>query len=321
MNPVIIRLITSIVTSKKGRNGIKNLVIIVSCVFGLPFLLISGAKHKVNENKDKVAEVIAELKEEKKIDNSLSVDLVISVELHVHSTKNIQDPLDKTKVKKHMIEDYIKQERVLVEVENEDGTMTVEEREVSMFKTKREIFDMIKEKYQINEKQIKDIEMFIMSNMLLSVTAYTGEFFLPSKSGKVSCSYRCYENHLGTDIASNVQTEILASASGTVIFANNGCMDGDSSCGGGFGNHVVIAHNINGIEYVTIYAHMIETTVTKAQKVMTGTTIGFMGNTGRSEGVHVHFEIIKDVQHFPSKSERYVLGVDTETIIEYPESW
>ncbi|MDN7242368.1 peptidoglycan DD-metalloendopeptidase family protein [Planococcus sp. N028] len=90
------------------------------------------------------------------------------------------------------------------------------------------------------------------------------------------------EFHQGVDIANGVGTTIMASASGYVSFA--GSM-------GGYGNVIILTHSINGQTHATVYAHLSSIGVSKGQAVSQGQRIGGMGNTGRSFGSHLHFEI------------------------------
>ncbi|MEM5673435.1 M23 family metallopeptidase [Bacillus cereus] len=60
-----------------------------------------------------------------------------------------------------------------------------------------------------------------------------------------------------------------------------------------YGNVVFISHNINGQTYTTVYAHLKSRSVSAGQKVKQGQQLGIMGNTGQSEGQHLHFEIHK----------------------------
>ena len=73
----------------------------------------------------------------------------------------------------------------------------------------------------------------------------------------------------------------------------NGCAEGNSGGGGGFGNHIVITHP-NGID--TLYAHLSSIHVSEGQRVSRGQVIGAVGNTGRSTGPHLHFEVRKNGQ-------------------------
>jgi murein DD-endopeptidase MepM/ murein hydrolase activator NlpD len=59
-----------------------------------------------------------------------------------------------------------------------------------------------------------------------------------------------------------------------------------SSCG--FGSYVIIEHK-NG--YRTFYAHLTSVSVKKGQRLNSGEEVGTMGNTGHSDGCHLHFEI------------------------------
>lgn len=88
--------------------------------------------------------------------------------------------------------------------------------------------------------------------------------------------------HNGIDMAGAVGTPIRAAAGGTVIVASVG------GWGGGYGSYVVIKHN-NGTQ--TLYGHLSRVSVRVGQSVSRGETIGLLGNTGRSTGPHLHFEV------------------------------
>ncbi|MEX1382867.1 M23 family metallopeptidase, partial [Lutibacter sp.] len=59
----------------------------------------------------------------------------------------------------------------------------------------------------------------------------------------------------------------------------------------GYGKHIRIDH---GFGYISLYAHMSKYNVRKGQKVKRGDLIGFVGNTGRSQAPHLHYEIHKN---------------------------
>jgi LysM repeat protein len=88
--------------------------------------------------------------------------------------------------------------------------------------------------------------------------------------------------HNGVDLASSYGSKIMASAEGDVIIAK------DSGWNGGYGEYVVIKHD-NGTQ--TVYGHMSAVSVSVGDHVEQGQTIGAMGSTGKSTGVHVHFEV------------------------------
>lgn len=88
--------------------------------------------------------------------------------------------------------------------------------------------------------------------------------------------------HNGIDFGAPRGTPIHAAADGTVIIARN---DGWN---GGYGKYAVITH-ANGTQ--TLYAHMTNAIVSAGQSVTSGQVIGYVGNTGRSTGTHLHFEV------------------------------
>ena len=101
----------------------------------------------------------------------------------------------------------------------------------------------------------------------------------------ISGGYRSQGIHgyNAVDLAAPTGTPIYAAAAGTVIIAR-----GDGSWNGGYGNYVVIRHS-NGAQ--TLYAHMHTVTARQGQTVSQGSQIGTVGNTGRSTGPHLHFEV------------------------------
>ena len=85
--------------------------------------------------------------------------------------------------------------------------------------------------------------------------------------------------HQGIDIAAPIGTPVVAAASGKVI---------NAGWHSGYGNLIRIEH-LDGS--VTTYAHNNKNLVSHGQKVDQGEQIAEMGNTGRSTGSHLHFEI------------------------------
>ena len=117
---------------------------------------------------------------------------------------------------------------------------------------------------------------------LYRIAAEKTPFSLPVKSGfRYTSGFgpRWGRMHSGTDFASSYGTPIYATADGVVIFA--GWLSG-------YGRLVKIQHAF-GIE--TRYAHQAKIRVKVGQRVSRGERIGDMGNSGRSSGSHLHYEI------------------------------
>lgn len=90
------------------------------------------------------------------------------------------------------------------------------------------------------------------------------------------------ELHGGTDFRGAIGDSIQATGNGLVSFAGTY---------GGYGRCVIIEHGDN---FQTLYAHLQKVIVEEGQQVQSGQVIGLLGNTGRSTGPHLHYEIMHD---------------------------
>lgn len=97
--------------------------------------------------------------------------------------------------------------------------------------------------------------------------------------------YRTRRMHQGMDFSAPVGTDIFATGGGTVSYAG---------WKQGYGNTVIIDH---GFGYETLYAHMHKIEVRQRQKVSRADVIGQVGNTGKSTGPHLHYEVIYKGKH------------------------
>lgn len=91
--------------------------------------------------------------------------------------------------------------------------------------------------------------------------------------------YGTRQFHRGIDIANSIGTEIVAAGSGVVTY---------SGMQGGFGYVTIINHGYN---YYTVYAHCNKLYKEVGDSVKKGEAIAEIGNTGKSTGPHLHFEI------------------------------
>ncbi len=91
------------------------------------------------------------------------------------------------------------------------------------------------------------------------------------------------EFHRGIDIATEIGKEVVAPADGVVVSASEER---------GMGNMVEISH-WNGV--VTVYGHLLKKgTIKRGQKVKRGDIIGYVGNSGRSTGPHLHYGVCEN---------------------------
>ena len=91
-----------------------------------------------------------------------------------------------------------------------------------------------------------------------------------------------YQMHEGQDITGSVGTPVVATAAGRVV---------EAEYSSSYGNYVVLAHE-GGIR--TVYAHLSAFRCQVGKAVRRGDVIGLLGNTGRSTGPHVHYEVHVD---------------------------
>lgn len=112
-----------------------------------------------------------------------------------------------------------------------------------------------------------------------NTTSQQGYFIHPAPGSVISQRSHGYN---AVDMAASRGTSILASASGKVIKSVG------SGWNGGYGRFLVIEHD-NGTQ--TLYSHMSSVIVSQGQHVVQGQVIGYVGNSGRSTGSHLHFEV------------------------------
>ncbi|MCL6573497.1 MAG: peptidoglycan DD-metalloendopeptidase family protein [Bacillus sp. (in: Bacteria)] len=141
-------------------------------------------------------------------------------------------------------------------------------------------------KKDISNKQIlqQPINQIVVKGTKEIPSRGEGNFAWPTSGGYVSSNqgYRWGKLHKGIDIARPSNKTIKATDNGVIVSAG---------WDGGYGNKIIIDHQ-NG--YRSLYGHMSSLNVKVGQTVSKGTSIGVMGSTGDSTGVHLHFEVYKN---------------------------
>lgn len=112
--------------------------------------------------------------------------------------------------------------------------------------------------------------------------------------------------HSGIDISGGsgmASVNIIAAKDGTVVFSSKGgtvcpsSFSDCSTCGGGYGNYIIIQHTDGNY---TLYGHLYENslTVSEGDSVTQGQVIAKMGSSGCSTGAHLHFEVREGQNEF-----------------------
>ncbi len=147
--------------------------------------------------------------------------------------------------------------------------------------------DELSRQLENREQQLNVLENMLMSRNLHKEVFPAGrpitKGWLSSKFGTRNDPFTGKpEFHKGIDLAGKEGSDIISVAAGVVTWAGKRY---------GYGNLVEVTHG-NG--YVTRYGHAKDVLVKMGETVKKGQKIALMGNTGRSTGPHVHFEVWVD---------------------------
>jgi murein DD-endopeptidase MepM/ murein hydrolase activator NlpD len=142
---------------------------------------------------------------------------------------------------------------------------------------------LIKESLLSEEVLTEPVTARVAKGTLKLAGEGSGKFAWPVTGAKLTSSFgsRWGTKHQGIDMASS-NRDIKAADTGKVTFV------GEKN---GYGKTIIIDHQ-NG--YETLYGHLSKYSVSKGDVVEKGDKIGVMGSTGRSTGVHLHFEVHVD---------------------------
>ncbi|WP_413380830.1 murein hydrolase activator EnvC family protein [Alkalihalobacillus sp. 1P02AB] len=178
----------------------------------------------------------------------------------------------------------------LQRLEKEDLLLTVEEKEKNLIS---KLEDLDQQKILLQDEEIKAIQAEYRSVQSTSApvselqTIVDSTEFMRPTTGRLTSGYgpRSGSYHYGVDIGKNGRTgdvPIQAANEGEVTLAQYSTS---------YGNYVILTHQVDGRQIQTLYAHMDRLDVSKGDYVSKGQQIGLMGNTGRSFGAHLHYEV------------------------------
>lgn len=159
------------------------------------------------------------------------------------------------------------------EIKSEPVEQTVEL--TDSYGNKREVKVMVASKTTINSP---DVTTPADQSSTAHITSKTS----PAESNHPPAEADQMQFHKGLDIAVTFGSDVRAAAAGTVIFSGQK---------GGYGNCIIVSHG-NGL--ATLYGHLSELLAKANEKVKVGQVIAKSGNSGRSTGPHLHYEVHKN---------------------------
>ena len=153
-----------------------------------------------------------------------------------------------------------------------DLTLKVDVLEKELYvqsKSYDEIIEMAKNQ-EIRMENIPAIQPVLNKDLTRVATGY---------GMRIDPVYHVRKFHQGMDFTAPTGTEVFATGNAKVKF---------SGWKQGYGNTIILDH---GFGYETVYAHLYKSLVRKGQKVRRSDIIGLVGNTGKSTGPHLHYEV------------------------------
>ncbi|MCL9980344.1 MAG: M23 family metallopeptidase [Bacteroidia bacterium] len=151
--------------------------------------------------------------------------------------------------------------------------------------------DQIKSLVATQEKSYKQLDKLIKNrsdlvNSIPAIMPVANKDLKRMASGfgyRLDPFYHTFSFHGGMDFTAEVGTEVYATGDGRVSKVSQETW--------GYGNHIIVQH---GHGYTTLYGHLSRFAVRAGEKVKRGQLIGYVGNTGRSTGPHLHYEVRKN---------------------------
>ncbi|MGL6058651.1 MAG: M23 family metallopeptidase [Culicoidibacterales bacterium] len=299
----------------------------------IPSFAMDGEEALYAETMKKYVTVQSQLVNEKGVNFQMSYVMALDMLEYSNDFSKVTAPHIKKKA-----ELMLSEEEKTTTAQNEAGEEITTTTRVYTMKSDEAIGELLKTTYPdifdsetvvgFYFEQVDLLQEFIFANGgntgggELGDVVKNGKFIVPmsaTDSPRVTAGwglYDPYDNgnlkfHQATDWAGSANAKVLASAEGKIIKVVNSCVEGDTACGNGFGNQVLIQHTIDGKQYETLYAHFKQVNVQVGQIVKQAEVIGIQGNTGASNGAHVHFEL-----HTPQFNYRVSAGQPAPTAID-----
>ena len=151
----------------------------------------------------------------------------------------------------------------------------------------------LKKDYLLLNNIISDLNYSMESDSSINYEYFISRFYslheldypnLAPVEGYVTRGLQLGNNHLGIDIAAKYQDEVHAPAHGRVIYAGGSDILGQT----------IIINHPGG--FITVFGHNDTILVQSGEEIMKNKVISYVGETGKSQGPHLHYEIWKNNQ-------------------------
>jgi murein DD-endopeptidase MepM/ murein hydrolase activator NlpD len=178
-----------------------------------------------------------------------------------------------------------------IKIPNQDGIFIEIDRDLDAFCQEKGVpVEVVYAVNGIDQTQVRaGIELFFpgVQHTGIERSVITGSAFLKPVAGWLTSGFGYRRDpftnemhfHRGVDLAAAVGTTVRAALDGKVVVVGYDSV---------LGNYILIRHQIS---YSTLYGHLSHVSVVRGATVTRGQRIGAVGNTGKSTGPHLHFEI------------------------------
>ncbi len=177
-------------------------------------------------------------------------------------------------------------------------TLLLQRNEEALVKQMRQDLELLDEKAAAEGDSLRELENLLQNKraqLIHTPSIWPARGWLTSGFGyRISPFTGLRQMHEGIDISNRTGTPIIAPADGLVTNIGREW---------GFGKILVISH---GFGFTTRYGHLHKINVKIGQKVKRGQEIAEIGNTGRSTGPHLHYEV--RMNGFPVNPMKYILN-------------
>lgn len=237
------------------------------------------------------AEDIEQLENEKAlVEKKLAKQEVDKAELESLKVSLLTQKKDKDKLIDQLEAEQakLKDEKDHLETELDEVVEVEEELQRQIAKEQKRIAEIAKRAAERKAAEERARREAAKNNSSQSIPAVSSGNWTKPANGRYTSSFGwrslggISRQHRGADIANSIGTPIVSAADGIVSYA--GTL-------GTYGNLVMVSHYLEGQTFTTVYGHLSSIGVSVGTEVEKGQYIGAMGNTGRSTGPHLHFEI------------------------------